>query len=450
MLRLAMPVLAEQVLGIMVWFSDRLLTGHYLGHSHIAAITVSAYVVWLMHGVFSILAVGATAMVARFVGAGQGDMARRVVHQAFFLGGLLAVVTTVAGVLWSDQLIAALNLSGDAAPFASKYLYLIVPVIPLIMIMAVGIACLRGAGDMVSGLVVMGIVNVVNVVVSWSLVLGFGPLPQLGWTGVAIGTASGFAVGGLLIAWLMLRGRSGLWIRWRGLRPDGDLIRRLLWIGLPGGADTLSIIGCQMWFLSVINQLGELATAAHGVAITIESLAFLPGVAFQMAAATLAGQYLGALDYHKASRSVLMALLVGGGLMLASAAIIYTQAYPLARILVKADNLDVARQAAPLLRIVSLGIPALALTMILSGALRGAGDTRWPLVFSLIGFLGVRIPWAYWLALESFEIPLIGVTVTGCGLGVAGAWYAMVADLCLRAVLIVYRFWHGGWQRIEV
>jgi len=298
--------------------------------------------------------------------------------------------------------------------------------------------------------VIMAVVNVVNVAVSWALVLGLGPLPQLGWEGLAIGTMCGFVVGGVLLLCLLARGRFGLRLRWRLMRPDGDLIRRLLRIGLPGGVDTLSVIGCQLWFVAVINQLGDVAAAAHGVAISVESLAFLPGVAFQMAAATLAGQYLGARDYHKASRSIMMACLLGGGIMVAAGALFFTLAEHLPHLFVGAGQAEVARTAAPLLRTVSVAMPALALTMILTGALRGAGDTRWPLVFSMIGFLGVRIPAAYWLAFPSVEILGTGFVLTGWGLGVLGAWYAMVADLTVRAGLVACRFWHGGWKQIQV
>lgn len=450
MLRLAIPVLIEQLLGMLVWFSDRVLTGHYLDTPHLAAITLMAYVLWLLWGVFQVVAIGATAMVARLVGAGDLESARRVTNQAFVVGAAVAAVVTVLGGVLGERAVLFLQLRGEAAALATTYFRYILPVMPLIMAQTVGIACLRGAGDMVAGLIIMAIVNLVNVAVSWALVLGLGPLPELGWNGIAIGTLAGFVVGGLLVLGLLSRGRRGLRLQWRLLQPDGDLIRRLLRVGVPGGADMLSIIGCQLWFVSVINQLGDRAAAAHGVAICVEALAFLPGTAFQMAATTLAGQYLGAKDYRRAGRSVLMACLVGGGFMVTMGVIMYTQAHPLASLFVKSQQADVAQLATPLLRTVSLAMPALALTLILSGALRGAGDTRWPLVFSLIGFLGVRIPAAYWLALESVQVPGTGWIVAGWGLGVLGAWYAMVADLSVRAVLIVYRFTHGGWKRVNV
>ncbi len=450
MLRLAAPILMEQVLAMAVGLNDRLLAGHFLETPHLAAMNLMAYLLWLMQGTFSMVGIGATAMIARFFGAKDYDSAARVTNQAFVVGAALAVVVALAGMLFARPLVLLLQLEGESADLATTYLLIVLPIVPLVMAEVVGIACLRAAGDMVAGLVIMAIVNVVNVAVSWTLVVGLGPAPELGWKGLAIGTTCGFAVGGLLVTGLLAAGRSGLRLRWRLLRPDFGLIRRLLKVGLRGGADMLSVIGCQLWFVSLVNRLGTLAAAAHGVAIGIESVAFLPGFAFQTAAATLAGQYLGAGEYRKASRSVLMACLVGSGIMITAGATFYYFSDSLPYLFVSADQADVAMLTSPLLRTVAVAMPALAVTMILSGALRGAGDTRWPLIFSLIGFLGIRLPGACWLAFESIHIPLLDVTIPGWNLGVVGAWYAMLVDLSVRSVLVVYRFFHGGWKRIDV
>src|SRR5690606_32863643 len=109
-------------------------------------------------------------------------------------------------------------------------------------------------------------------------------------------------------------------------KPDFDLIRRLFRIGLPGGGDVMTIIACQFWFLSIINSLGSTAAAAHGIAIRLESLAYLPGTAFQVAAAAMAGQSLGAGDQRRAIHSVLVACGVGGVVMSVAGVILYTMA----------------------------------------------------------------------------------------------------------------------------
>jgi putative MATE family efflux protein len=286
--------------------------------------------------------------------------------------------------------------------------------------------------------------------VSWPLVLGVGPLPRLGWDGIVIGTACGHCVGGAIILGLMIRGRAGLHLRLTLLRPDRDLIRRLLRIGLPGGADQLAVVSCHLWYVSIINGLGDVATAAHAVGVRIESISYLPGFAFQIAATTLVGQYLGAKDYRRASRSVWVTLLWGGGVMVVAGAVMYAMPVGLARLFIRQEQAEVIALVAVLLPIVAWAMPALATISILGGALRGAGDTRLPLAFTFIGLILVRIPGAYWLAYESLTIPFIGVVVQGWNLGVPGAWYAMVVDAAVRCALIVFRFSHGGWKRVRV
>jgi putative MATE family efflux protein len=435
--RLVWPVLVEQLLAMLVGFSDTLLAGHYLTESHLAAMTLLAYLLWALFGLFSVIAIGSTALVARFVGAGDYHSANRVTNQSLLVGVLLALAVTAVCLALGERLVWALQLEGEAADLAARYLKFLLPMVPAMMLEAVIIACLHGAGDTVTGLVSMALVNVANIAISWSLILGLGPLPKLGWDGIAIGTSVGFAIGGLVPLVALARGRAGLKLDWRLMPPDWQLVRRLLRIGLPGGADVMSVIGCQLLFLSLVNHLGTLAVAAHGVALRVESLAYLPCYAFQVAAGTLAGQSLGARDVPRAMRSVLVACASASSLMLVASGILYFGADRLSSLFVSAQQESVAEHAAPLIRIVAFVMVPLGLLQVLTGALRGAGDTRWPLAITFVGFLGIRLPLAWWLAFS-------------CGWGVSGAWFAMAVDLAIRCLLIVARFTTGGWKRIEV
>lgn len=438
LLWLAAPVLAEQLLHMLMGQSDRWLTGHYLGEpAYLAAVNSIVYLLWLLTEVFVFLAIGSMAMIARFVGAGDRETAQRVANQSILGGAVVSIAATLVGLAFGKNLAALMSLEGEAAELATRYLAYVFPAMPCIMLETVGVACLRGAGDTRSGMWAMVLVNLVHIAVSWGLVLGWGPLPMWGWDGIAIGTACGHLAGGVVILGLLLRGRAGLRLERRLLRPDLALLKRILRIGVPGGLDMMAVLFCQLWFVRIVNELGDLSAAAHGVALGIESWAFSPGSAFQVAVAALVGQYLGAGDPRRAGRCVIMAGLVGGGFMVAMGVLFYVEATALAGLMVASTKQDVVVLAAPLLQTVALGMPALATSMMISGALRGAGDTRWPLAITIVGFLGVRIPLAYFLAHT-------------CELGVQGAWYAMLADMTVRAVLISYRFWHGGWKRVEV
>ena len=438
MLRLALPVLAEQLLFSLVMLTDVWLTGRFLREApQLAAIGLIAYLLWFLNSLFDFVTIGATALTARFVGAKKIADAKIALNQAILIGIALAIIVTLLGFLIAKPAVLILGLESKAAALAVRYLDYILPVVPAIMFQRVGIAALRGAGDMVTAFWVMTIVNLVNIVVSCTLVIGLGPFPSLQWDGLAIGTAAAYVTGALLVLIILIRGRSGLRIELHLLKPIFSMIGRLLKIGIPGGLDVISVIGCNLWFVSLINRLGNEAAAAHNVAIRLESLGFLPGAAFSLAATTLAGQYLGAGEPHRAARSVLHACFTACGIMTTVGIAFYFGGSQLAGFFLAPEDTAIAALSSQLLRIAGLAMLPLAIEMVLIGALRGAGDTRWPLVFTFVGFLGIRIPLTY-LAIDVFEW------------GVVGAWYAMLVDLVARCLMVLYRFYHGGWKNINV
>jgi putative MATE family efflux protein len=451
MLRLTMPVLAEQMLHLLVGFTDMWLTGNLLGDdAYVAAMSLMIYMLWLIANLFSFVALGATAMTARFVGAGDAPLANRVMNQSITTGAIWTAFLMVAMLPLAHQFISFMGLTGTAATAAEQYLTIELSVLPAIMIERVGIACLRGAGDTVSGLVVMGIVNAINMFLSYALASGIGPFPHLGWQGIAIGTAIGHCCGAAIILALLIGGRAGYRLRLRAMRPDADLIRRLLRIGVPGGIDTMAVNICHLIYLRVILHLGDVAAAAHGVAIQVEAIGFMPGGAFQIAASTMTGQYLGAGDLRRARHSVLIACGLAAAVMVGAGVVFYFAAAPMSAFFLGGYKSNVLPLAVEILHIVAFAMLPLSIMMVLIGALRGAGDTRWPLAITLLGFIAIRVPLALYFVDSEFTIPLLGYSLHGLGLGVVGAWYAAIADVTVRAVLLTWRFFHGGWQRIEV
>lgn len=453
MWELALPVLLEQLMVILVAFVDQWLAGRYLEDDHLAAMGFIWYALWAIPTMFSLVASGSTALTARFVGAksvaaedAAGGSANGVLNQSLLLGALLAVIPIALIAFWSEPILSAMRLQGQAAKLAEVYLWYILPIVPAMMIEEIGIACLRGAGDTRTGLWVRLVVNAVNLLLGVTLVTGIGGAPKLGWQGLAIASAAGFLVGGGLIFAMLYRGQAGLRWQRRLLRPDGRMQWRILRVGVPGGADSIATVGIHMWFLAIINSLGVLPAAAHGLAVRIEALTYLPGVAFLVAASTMTGQCLGAKQPARAVRCALLCLAWGGGIMGISSASMYIWADPLTRVFLGEQNLAVAREAAPLLRIVAISLPAFAVLMILSGALRGAGDTRLTLLITFAGLLLVRIPLAYWWATDAG----LGPWAQGLGWGVQGAWYAMLVDIALRGSLTLTRFVHGGWKELDV
>jgi putative MATE family efflux protein len=452
-LMLAWPVLTYQLLNLIVGLSDQFLAGWFITTNQVAyqaAQTTGNYLAWFISSYTVLISVGSTALVSRFVGARDWPLAIHATNQSVVLGVTLGLIGSALGLIGVDRLVVWLQLQGETAGFAADYLRPLFALLVFQVVEQAGIACLVGAGDTRTGLFVLGGVAIVNLPLAWLFFHGAGPLPPLGFQGIALGTAVSHSLGCLAVLTILARGRAGLRLRLQQLWPDPALLRRLLRISLPAGLDSLSTACAQLWFLSIVNDLGIVAATAHGIAIRWEALAYLSGAAFGTAAMTLVGQNLGAGRPDRASHSGWVAFGLGCGIMTVMACVFFALARPMFwAFCPHAEQAPVIETGVPLLRLVAFVMPALASTIIFTSALRGAGDTRVPVLFTWIGFLLIRIPLAYLLTRPQLELGPLG-TVPGLDLGLFGAWLAMFADLLVRGAFFFYRFASGRWQLIRV
>jgi putative MATE family efflux protein len=404
-----------------------------------SAQTTAGYLSWFLSSFTVLVAVGATAVVARHVGAGEWEMANRAAHQALLLAALFGLAGSIAGLIGVDWLVWALQLRGLAAEYAAAYLRPIFLALTWQMIESVGLACLAGAGDTLTGMWVLSGVAIINLPLSWAFCLGWGPFPELGFVGIAVGTACSQVLGSLAVLGVLTRGRAGLRLQRRFWHLDRELMGRILRVSVPAGVDSLSVVVWQLWFLSIVNRLGLAASAAHGIAIQWEALGYLSGGAFASAAMTMVGQSLGAGSPQRARQAGWVAFAWGCAVMCLMGVVFYTLAEPMFRLFCPYPEQEpIIRAGVPVLRLIAYAMPVLASCIIFTGALRGAGDTRVPVLFTWVGFLGVRIPLAYWFTGPHWQ------------LGLLGAWYAMVSDLVVRGIAFLVRFARGRWYLYRV
>lgn len=455
-LALALPALAQQYLHLLVRLSDQYLADNFVlpggadRKTYLSALNTAGYLYWFVSSYTVVVSVGATALVARFVGAGDLALARRATGQAVLLAVVFGILGTAAGLPALPALVSALQLTGDAADYCVRFLTPLAALLAFQITESACVACLAGAGDTRTGLKVLGLVAVINVPLAWGLCFGVGPWGGLGFVGIALGTGLSHVVGCVVLLVILARGRSGLKLTGANLRPDVGLIRRLLRVSVPAAADSLSVAVCQLWFLSLVNHLGDTASAAHGIALQWEALGFLAGAAFGTAAMALVGQNLGAGDPGRAARCGWTAFRMGAAVMVAMGAVFALSAESMFRLFCHEPGTQpVIDAGVPVLRLIAFAMPALASQIIFTSALRGAGDTRVPVLISWFGFLGVRIPLAYLLTRPAVDLGPLGV-IPGGDLGLFGAWVAMVTDIWVRGTFFAVRFAGGRWKRIEV
>jgi putative MATE family efflux protein len=452
---LAWPVLVQQ---LFIWIqarSDGFLAGYFKPGEgeHVAyqsAQTNAMYLSWAISSCTVIVGAGGTALVARFVGAGDRRSAVRATNQSILIAVVFGLVGSFAGLLGTDAIVALLQLRGAAAEYAAGYLRPLFLLLVFQVVETAGIACLVGAGDTRTGPWVLGSVAVLNLPLAWGCFHGFGPIPALGFPGISLGTAVSHVLGGIAVLIILARGRAGLQLDRRELRPDWSMLRRLLRVGIPAGADSVFIALSQLWFLSIVNQLTYAEITAHGIALGWEALSFLSGQAFGIAATTLVGQSLGAGRPDRAARNGWTAFGMGCLFMVSMGLIFFLFSGPMFRLYCPhEDQQEAVSQGVPVLRLVAFATPAMASTIIFTYALRGAGDTRVPVLFTALGFVVVRLPLAYYLALDEIHLGSLG-TIHGYGLGLWGAWLAMFADLHVRGLLFLWRFAGGRWKWVQV
>lgn len=417
---------------MMVGIVDTYLVGH-LGAAALSAVGLANQGVLLSTAFFSAVGVGTTALVARHVGAQEPEAANRIAGQSLLLSSVIGLVVAILFFSLAEPIMILLNAPADVVAPGTTYLQVVAPSFFMAALMFVGMAAMRGAGDTRTPMVVMGVVNALNIVVAYACIYGLGPIPTLGVAGSAIGAAMGRGIGGLVILSLLIRGNSGLRLSLSGLRPDLAQVGRILNIGLPAGMEMLSMRFGQTVYAVVVAGLGTAAFAAHQVALTSESLAFMPGFGFGVAATTLVGQGLGAKDPRFAEESGYISQRLAMLVMSAIGVIFFILASQLIGLFTN-DPEVIALGIWPL-RLVAFSQPALATAMVLAGGLRGAGDTRTTFLITTLGFWLLRIPLAIWLVQ---------------GYGLIGAWIAMGVDLNVRGLTIWLRFRSGVWKAIKV
>lgn len=432
---LAWPAVVEQLLIQLFSMVDMMMVGG-VGPAAIAAIGLTNQPIFLAMAAFMALNVGTTAVVARFIGAGETGEANAAARQSLTIIVLLGVLATIAVYAFAVPIVRFMGTEADAFDYAVLYLRVIsFGFIPQTIGMAVT-AMLRGAGDTRTPMRYNIIANVVNVVGNILLINGYLGFPRWGIFGAALATDIGRVVGMILALRAITHGKSALHISIRDkFTPRLDLIKRMINIGTPAMLEQVIMRFAMISFTRVVSGLGTMVFAAHQIGMNIVGLSFTPGMGFGMAATSLVGRSLGrkrpdwAEIYGWQTRRVGMMVASAMGVVFFFAGGFLASLYT--------DDPEVIRNAALALKIIALVQPLQSTQFILAGALRGAGDTRWPLISTFVGTVGVRI-----------MLSILFVNVLGWGL--TGAWLAMAIDQCTRSTFIYFRYRSGLWKAIKV
>ena len=443
---LALPAIGEQLLALGVGVSDTFLAGHlilratqHLGYgpaTAVAAVGVASTAVWVCLTAFFAVNVGVTALVARAVGSGDRPLAAKAAGQGMLLGAIVGLAMVMLAVPLASAITTALGVSGQVAGLAASYIRVFSIALPATGATSAATAAMRGAGDARRPLIVMLCVNGANILGSWTLMNGLPALGivPIGVIGSACGAAAGWALGCVLAIGLLTRTHPRApKLTLPALRPDREVAVRILRVGLPSAGELVVFQLGIVTFNRVVVGLGPTVYAANPTINTVESMGTLPGFGFGVATTTLVGQALGAVDADAAVRATRLALRPCVAVM--GAIGLLALLLPQVMIGLFVNDPAVVAAGSVAMRLSVFTLPASAAVFIFNGALRGAGDTRFPVLVRATGTWGVRVPLAICI------IPLLALP---------GARLAMALDYCTQAGIAYWRFRGGRWRRARV
>lgn len=447
---LALPAIADMFIQMLFGIIDMSMAGR-LGSFAIAAIGLAETPLMTSMAIFSAASVGATALVAREIGAKNPEEASKISAQAIFINIVLALIVTLIMVPLSRNIIILMGAQENTVIPATKYLSTTSLSLFFIGINFVIAGILRGAGNTKTPMKINAFSLILNLILNFLFIfpsrtlwltlplLGSFTLPMVGFglgiQGAALGTLLSRMISGIILMTLIAGNRVSISIHLKSIfKPQLKIIRRILQIGIPAAIEQLIMRSGQLLYTRAIASLGTVVLAAHRITIVSESLSFYVGFGFALSGTTLVGQYLGAKEPDKASKSGHIASLMG--ILFMSFMGIFFFFFPEAIIKIFNSEPEILKLAVPCLRIVAFSQPFLAAAMAYAGALRGAGDTTGVLVITFIGIWGLRLLGTLW-AIQM-------------GFGLFGAWIAMCLDQFGRSLLLFSRFKRGRWKDIQV
>ena len=442
-LALAWPTVVEQAMQTAVQYIDTAMVGS-IGTQATAAVGATSTVNWLISGSIGALGIGFLAFIAKACGAGDKAEAKKSVSQAVFVTLVVGVLFTALTLGLSGYIPVWMQVDKSIRALASQYFFILyLPMLPRTATIIFG-TVLRAAGDTKTPMKVGVAVNIINVVLNFLLIYEtrqvtlFGlefTMFGAGWgvLGAAAASAAAFAVGGIYITVVLWR-HPMVSPKGQSIKPNMEILRPCLKVAVPNMLQRFGTSLGYVAFASMINSVGEIATAAHTIANTVESAFYIPGFGMQTAAATLAGNAYGAKDNRRMKETAAMFIPIVVGLMVLTGGALFLSAPALMGIFSKSD--EVISLGSQVLRMVALSEPFYGFSIIVEGFLMGVGKTHIPFKFNIVGMWGVRIIGTF-------------ICTQLLGYGLISAWACMIAHNLLLFVLYLICYIKGSWNPLK-
>jgi putative MATE family efflux protein len=441
---LAWPLVLGNLLQTVYNVADMFWVGR-VSPEAVAAVSLMFPLSWMFVSTAMGITAATIALVSQHVGAGEDRRADRVVAQTILLTLAVSSALATLGLAARRPLLTLIGARGDVFVEALAYIEVIFLALPFTFLFFAFRAALQGAGDTKTAMWLMLLSAGLNVVIDPVFILDWGPFLGWGTFGAAVATFISRGAATAAGIYVLLRGGFGVRLRIGDLRPDFDILRKLVDVGYPATLDGWARSFAAVVMAGFVARFGAAPTAAYGIGIRLMSISWSVAGAVGQATATGVGQNLGAKTPDRAARVTWVATAATMGILFAAGALAF--AFPARAMLIFIDDPAVVAEGVVFLRVVAPFWAFFGGVMVIQGGFRGAGDTRIALALSLLSRWVLRIPVAVVLAFAwTATLPLVGLTVGGFGIGVEGVWWAFSVGAFGSFVLAIAWFRRGTWR----
>jgi putative MATE family efflux protein len=433
LITISLPIIASNLLQSVLEVVDLYFVGR-LGADAIAGVAMSTTIIFVLATFVIGLVTATTAFISRHYGAKEHDAVGLIVQHSLFIGLIFSFAISVFGLFFSKDLLILLGANELVATLGSAYLSVLFLGIFTMIELWVVISSFQACGNSLTPMILMVGVNVINIVLNPLLIFGLAGIPAFGIAGSALATILSRGAG-LVVGMLLLVRYSSHISFPKTYILDLQLIWRILAVAIPNSVQSGLRSGTFLVMMAFVAVYGTAAISGYGIAERLELIALMPGFAIATATAVIVGQNLGAKKPDRAEEGVKLGLVFYGTVMFGVSLFYYVFADQL--IWFFDPSGASVTTGASYFRMVAPFYIIMAVSIILSFALNGAGDTKKPMYATLVSMVMIQIPLGYYLP-QYF------------GLGIIGIWIAVIIGIIIQAVLLTIMYRKGGWKRIAL
>jgi len=428
-LTMSLPAIAEMALNTMLGVSDTIMISLMIGKEALASVGFANQIVFTLIFIFSAFNTGAVALISRSYGEKNFTKLKETAEQNVTLNLAIGLVILCLSVIFNRSIFRIFDTSPEIYLDTLRYFNIIlVGFIPMFLSFSFA-SILRGSGDTLTPMIITGIANLLNIAGNYVLIKGIGPFPQMGISGAAWATSGSRILALLIYIYVLYFRKSAIKLRFEVFFKK-EIMKPLWKISLPGGVEQALM---QLSFLAmavIVSQLDTVSEAAFRILIQIESLSFMPAVGLSIATATLVGKSLGEKDVSKASEIGFLSGLTG--LLWAVFIGLIFIFFPAGILSLFSRERSIIITGIPVMLFMGLNQLGLNLNIVISGALRGAGDTK------RVMYISVARLWILF-------IPLSYLFVIKLQTGLGGIWYAEIISFAVFGSQLLLRFKNRKW-----